>query len=79
MDGSACGEWVSRGGPSVATVIWMVVQVGSGGVKGTICCVILMVVHVGSGGVEGDHLLCHIDGSACGEWGNGGGPSVVSY
>ena len=31
MDASAGGEWVSRGGPSVATVILMVVHVGSGG------------------------------------------------
>ena len=35
---SAGEEWGSQGGLSVATVIWMVVQVGSGGVKGTICC-----------------------------------------
>ena len=34
VDGSTGGEWVSRGGPSVSTVTWMVVQVGSGGVKG---------------------------------------------
>ena len=32
IDGSAGGEWGSQGGPSVATVIWMVVQLGSGGV-----------------------------------------------
>ena len=53
------GEWGSRGGPSLglATVISMVIHVGSGG--------------GGGGGVEGDCLLCHIDGSACGEWGSG--------
>ena len=32
MDGSAVGEWGSQGGPSV--VVLMVVDVGSGGVKG---------------------------------------------
>ena len=34
MDGSARGEWGSGGGPSVATVMWMVVHVGSGGAEG---------------------------------------------